>query len=139
MAEDLREVAEIRQKTADARAVRLLWEYVRDHQEAAPRRRWAVTEPDGIGWVSSFTPPATWAEVLGRYVPGTEAVPAEDPVIGTDLPGGVKARVGEWLDRIGETCLTTRREALDLARSRPDIAQGYRNLARPPKRAGGRR
>jgi len=40
-----------------------------------PRRCWIIVEPSGARWSSSFTPPATLAEVLAGYSSGTEAVP----------------------------------------------------------------
>ncbi len=103
------------------------------------RRTWLVTADDGTRWESSFYPPATFAAVLAMYEGASVMpvpVPVPDPDPGADLPDDVERLVLTWLDAIGEDDPQTRREAVDLARSRPDIAQGYRDRAAAPAPPG---
>lgn len=68
-------------------------------------------DPGRAATESSASPPA--------------AVPPPEPDGAAPIPAGLAQAVGAYLDRIGEDDPRTRREALDLAAGRPEIAARY--------------
>lgn len=91
---------------------------------ATPRRLWAITLPDGTGYVSSFTPMQTMGEVLGRYA-GATVEPLPNPDEGEPLPPDVEAAVLAWLAALGEDCPRTCREVLAKAQADPEARAAY--------------
>lgn len=94
-----------------------------------PRRLWLVTLPRGERFSLSCTPPATLADLRGRY-PGAlvEPEPERKPEGGSLDPLSA-AIVGAWLDAIGETDPTIRAEILDRAAAEPEALALYLRLA----------
>jgi hypothetical protein len=95
---------------------------------AETHRRFRLADPEGGVSELCYAPSQTLAQVRAWY-PDCQVEPLPEPTTDTPIPADVAALVTAYLDRVGEDDPQTRHEALTLAASRRDIAQGYRDRA----------
>lgn len=120
---------ESRQPLSDAQRAWLAAHKAELIEALRPRRLWLITDADGNRWSSSFTPPATLAEVQARYPGATIEPEPEPPAPAGSLAPDDDAVIRRWLAHIGEVDPVTIRQVLEKAAADPAALAYFKGRA----------